>query len=55
MASFKCKDLGMECAFEAKAWTRGSLMKKVAAHAKSVHQIDPIPADLRSKIEAAIQ
>jgi len=54
MPTFKCKDIGMECTFEASAWTRGGLMKKIQAHASSVHNITSIPADLKSKIEAAI-
>ncbi len=52
--SFKCKDLGMDCSFEAKALTHGGLMGKIQEHAASVHNIAPIPPDLKSKIEANI-
>ena len=55
MPSFACKDIGMACPFEAKAPTEAELMKKVAEHAKSVHKIDPVPADLAAKIRAAIK
>ncbi len=55
MPSFKCADIGMQCNFEAKALTRGGLMKKVEAHAGSVHNMASIDADLKAKIEAAIK
>ncbi len=55
MPSFQCKDIGMECSFQASAWTRGGLMKKIQTHAKAVHSIDPVPADLAAKINAAIK
>ena len=55
MPSFKCADIGMDCTFAAKALTKNSLMKKVAAHASDVHKITSIPGDLKSKIESAIK
>jgi predicted small metal-binding protein len=45
----------MACTFTASAPTEDELMKKIAAHAKSVHQIDPVPADLAAKIKKAIK
>ncbi len=55
MPSFKCADIGMDCTFEAKSLTKGSLMKKVADHASNVHKISSIPPDLKAKIEGAIR
>jgi predicted small metal-binding protein len=55
MPTFACKDLGMDCPFEAKAATEAELMKKIAEHAKSAHQIDPVPADLMAKIKKVIK
>ncbi len=55
MASFKCADIGMQCGFEASALTRGGLMKKIQAHAASVHNITAIDAELKSKIDGAIK
>ena len=55
MPSFKCMDIGMACGFEESSLTRGGLMKKVAAHAKSVHGLDPIPTDVLQKVQAAIK
>ncbi len=55
MPSFKCADIGMDCKFEAKSWTKGGLMKKIQSHASEVHQITSIPADLKAKIDGAIK
>jgi len=55
MPSFKCADIGMPCKFEATAKTEPELMKKIAEHAKAAHKIDPIPADLLTKVKKAIK
>ena len=55
MPTFACKDLGMECPFTASAPTDTELMKKIAEHAKTVHKIDPVPADMIMKIKKAIK
>ncbi len=55
MPSFACKDIGMDCKFETTAPTEAELITKIAAHAKSVHKIDPVPADLLAKIKKAIK
>jgi predicted small metal-binding protein len=54
MPSFRCKDIGMQCGFEAKAFTKGSLMNKIAEHAAKVHDIKEISPELKEKIEKAI-
>jgi predicted small metal-binding protein len=55
MPSFACKDIGMDCKFQTTAPTEAELMKKIAEHAKTVHKIDPVPADLAAKIKKAIK
>jgi len=55
MPSFACKDIGMDCKFQATAPTEAELMKKITEHAKAVHKIDPVPADLAVKIKKAIK
>ena len=55
MPSFKCKDIGMDCPFEAKADTEAELMVKVAKHAKEAHGMETIPPDLKDKIKKAIK
>ncbi|HUK38301.1 MAG TPA: DUF1059 domain-containing protein [Methanomicrobiales archaeon] len=55
MPSFKCADVGMPCKFQATADTEPELMKKIAVHAKTTHNIDPIPPDLLAKVKKAIK
>ncbi len=55
MPSFKCKDIGMDCAFEASADTEEELMRKVAEHGKEEHQMETMPPDLQEKVRAAIK
>ncbi len=55
MPSFVCKDIGMDCTFKATAPTEAELLKKIAVHAKSAHNIDPVPPDLMAKIKKAIK
>jgi len=56
MPSFKCKDLGMKCNFEAAAKTEEELMKKINEHATKVHNIKPpFPPDIMGKVKKAIK
>lgn len=55
MPSFACKDIGMACEFKANAPTEPELMKKIAEHAKSVHKMETIPADVMAKVKKAIK
>jgi predicted small metal-binding protein len=55
MPSFKCKDIGMDCPFEAKTKTEDELMKMISAHAASMHGIKTVPPDLMVKIKGAIK
>jgi predicted small metal-binding protein len=55
MPSFVCKDIGMDCGFQANAPTEAELMKKIAEHAKSVHKMEIIPPDVMAKVKAAIK
>jgi predicted small metal-binding protein len=55
MPSFACKDIGMDCKFETTAPTEAELMKKIAAHAMSAHQMVTIPPDVMAKVKAAIK
>ena len=56
MPSFKCKDIGMQCPFEAKANTKEELMKQITEHAAKVHNMpQPWPADMADKINKAIK
>jgi len=55
MPTFVCKDMGMDCPFRASAPTEAELLKKIAEHAKTVHRIDPVPADMLAKIKTVIK
>ena len=55
MPSFKCRDTGMSCGFEATAKTQEELMKKIADHAGKVHNMKPIPPDVMAKVKKAIK
>jgi len=55
MPSFKCKDIGMDCPFEAKTKTEDELMRMISAHAASMHGIKTVPPDLMVKIKGAIK
>ncbi|OPY31441.1 MAG: hypothetical protein A4E32_01897 [Methanomassiliicoccales archaeon PtaU1.Bin124] len=55
MPSFKCKDVGMNCPFEAEAKTEGELMTKIATHAAQAHGMTTVPADMMTKIKGAIK
>ena len=55
MPSFKCKDIGMDCPFEASALTENGLMKKIAKHAADVHNMKEVDPETMKKIKAAIK
>lgn len=55
MPSFKCKDIGMSCSFEATAKTEDELIKKIADHAGKAHSMETIPPDVMSKVRKAIK
>jgi len=55
MPSFKCKDIGLDCPFEASAKTEDELMKKIAEHAGKEHGMKTVPDDTMAKIKKAIK
>jgi len=52
---FKCKDIGMNCGFEASAKSQDDLLPKIADHAKSAHNIQQIDDALKQKVTSAIK
>jgi predicted small metal-binding protein len=52
---FKCSDIGMNCSFSAAEKNREDLVKKIADHAKSAHQINEISPELKTKVDSAIK
>ncbi len=55
MKKFTCKNIGMDCAFEASAETEGELMQKVSTHAKEAHGMENIDEATMQNIKAAIK
>lgn len=45
----------MNCSFEAKGKTNDEVLKKIADHAKTVHNMTSIPPDTMDKIKKAIK
>lgn len=51
----RCRDLGMNCDFEARGATEEDIMQQAAAHARREHQISEVPPELASQVRAAIR
>ena len=51
----RCRDVGMDCDFEARAETEDELLKKVAEHAGTIHDMKEIPEEVLAKVRAAIK
>jgi predicted small metal-binding protein len=52
---FLCKDVGMNCPFEAHAETEEELMQKIMRHGKEAHGLNEIPPELADKVKQAIK
>ena len=50
MVSFKCKDIGMDCPFEATAANVQELDNKIVKHAHDAHKIESLDKDMWMKI-----
>ena len=53
--AINCRDVGMDCDFEASANTVEELMTKCAEHARTGHGMMEIPPDLVAKVQGAIR
>jgi predicted small metal-binding protein len=53
--AIKCRDVGVDCDFEARADTMEELLQKCAEHAKTAHGMTQIPPDLIAKVQGAIR
>lgn len=50
-----CRDVGMDCDFEARAATEEELLSLTAAHAAKEHGLTEIPEEVLTKVKAAIR
>jgi predicted small metal-binding protein len=51
----RCRDLGMNCDFEARGNTEEEVLQQASAHARAVHQIAGMSPDLADKVRGAIR
>jgi len=55
MASFKCRDLGMDCSFEATGFTDQEIMRQFIDHADTEHKMSVLPADIIYRVQNTIK
>lgn len=51
----KCRDVGVDCDFEARGATEEDILRQAAEHAKAAHNMEQIPPELLAKAKAAIK
>lgn len=51
----RCRDVGVDCDFEARADTEEALLAKMKEHAEKDHGMTSIPEDMVVKLKAAIK
>jgi len=54
MKYIRCRDLGVNCDFEARGATTEDVLAQCAHHAKHDHGMNQIPPDLIARVQAAI-
>jgi len=52
--ALRCRDVGMDCDFVARAETEEEILKKAAEHAATAHEMKEIPEEVLEKVRAAI-
>jgi predicted small metal-binding protein len=50
-----CRDVGMDCDFEARGETDQEVLRQCAEHARKEHGMERIPAELAAKVKAAMR
>ena len=50
----RCRDIGVDCDFEARGKTDEEIIQQCDEHARSAHGMEKISADLMAKVKAAI-
>ncbi len=51
----KCREVGVDCDFEARGATEDDILRQAAEHAQRDHSMAEIPPDLVAKVRAAIR
>jgi len=55
VATFRCRDLGLECDFEMEAEGEEEMMKRVEGHVMNAHEMDVSKEETRKKILSAMR
>jgi predicted small metal-binding protein len=55
LASIKCRDLGMDCSFEAKGATEREIISQLIKHIESGHEIPVLTADILFRMKKGIK
>jgi predicted small metal-binding protein len=50
----RCRDVGVDCDFEARGENEQEIMQKCSEHAKSAHGMQQIPQEMAAKVRTAI-
>lgn len=50
----RCREVGVDCDFEARGETQDEVMQKCADHARTEHGMQEIPPEMAAKVRAAI-
>ena len=51
----RCRDVGLDCDFEARGENEAEIMTKAAEHAQTTHNLKEIPPEVAAKVRAAIR
>ena len=50
----RCRDVGVDCDFEARGENEQELLQKCSEHARSEHGMEQIPPELATRVRGAI-
>jgi len=53
--TLSCRDVGVDCDFQASGETVEDILRQTREHAKTAHGIEEIPPELADKVQAAIR
>jgi len=55
MKSIRCRDVGVDCDFEAQAETEDEVLRMCAEHARTEHGMMEVPPELAEKVRMNIR
>ena len=50
-----CRDVGVDCDFEARGETEQEILQQCVEHARTAHGMNELPAELAAKVRGAIR